>query len=231
MKTKRHRASGAFTLIEALVVIALIVILIGMIDVPSANVRAKAQRISCVNNLKQIGLGWRLFSDDNEKRFPGIIEQTGTDSIPFDIVRRFMIASNEIGSPKVLVCPGDKEKAPVSDWSSFGKQNSTHPNISFFYNQDANQLSPQSMLAGDRSLMPTEGTTIPKGVPGVVTLTLNTSNYHALDWDPKKMHQGAGNIALADGSVQQCNRDNVRKLAGGYLEGTTNQMRLFYPGY
>ena len=175
-----------------LVVLIVIGLLTALLLPAIAKAKARAQRISCVCSLKQIGLSYRHWALDHTNAYPmaistnfgGTLEHVATG----EVWPHFQVMSNELNTPVILVCPSDRGRFRVKRFGS----NLSNRNVSYFVALNADDATPQMFLAGDRNLV--GGTMLPNQI-----LLLTTND--AVRWS-QAMHKNQGNVAMVDGSVQ-----------------------------
>jgi len=217
----RSRFNRAFTLLELLCVIAVIAILAALLLPALSEAKARARRIQCVSHLRQLGIGFQSFAHDHNSRFPmsvpaaagGALEFVQNASNPrgefYFAFRQFQTLSNELVSPKLLVCPADNRLAATN---FFGLHNE---NVSYFVGVDADYSQPNSLLSGDRNLT--------NGFGGRATI-LRLGPLSSLRWTAE-LHRFKGNLLYADGSVLERNTPGLMD-AGRWSPATA---QLFLP--
>ena len=232
----RKSKPAAFTLIELLVVIAIIAILASLLLPALARAKARAQRISCTSNLKQVGLANRLFSNDHGDKFPFNTFTSDGGSVGGNnsadltdptksgtAVEIFRCLSNELVTPKVLACNSDSSKSKATDFlnnntTSFGKGAQDNSTLSYGAGVTADEGKPQTILSADRNIT---------GGPGSPVLIDRSAVGSVEVWD-NTIHVRAGNLGLGDGSVQQVTDKGLQKQVDNGVDGG-GRVRVIYP--
>jgi prepilin-type processing-associated H-X9-DG protein len=187
------RTPRGFTVPELLIVVFSLAVFAFLL-VPVTFRRHTHCRINCVNNLKQVGLSFRTFALDNNDKFPMRLSVTNGGTLELVssgwVYPHFQVMSNELSTPRVLICPEDKFHTNAANFGS-GFRNQ---NISYFVGPDSVDTQPQMLLSGDSDLL-VAGQTLKRGLAEIWT---NSS----VAWSTNR-HVKRGNLGFADGSVQQ----------------------------
>jgi hypothetical protein len=201
LQTIKYTKSSGSAFVDVVVVIATIALAASVILPRLARPRARGHPITCVNNLKQIGLSMRMWSNEHEDKFPWRVPEKDGGTLEHatseDVFRHFLAITNELNSPKVLVCPHDKKRTRVGTFAGFSNNN-----VSYFVGLDADETKPNTILSGDRSIS-TNGI-LSKGL-------LVLSNAAGVTW-AKGIHTNSGHIGFGDGSAQQISTADLKKV-------------------
>jgi competence protein ComGC len=186
-----HR-NRALTKIEVVVIVAILAILAALFLPALAAAKRKSSRIGCTGNLKQVGIAFRLWEGDNGDKYPMAVSVTNGGAMELlatgNVAACFQVMSNELSTPKILLCPEDTKRTAATNFST----GFSDANISYFVSPDAVETYPQMILDGDDNLL-VDGKPVQ---PGILSFWTNQT----IAWT-KDRHHGVGNIGMADGSV------------------------------
>ncbi len=172
----------------------IIAILISLLMPAIMKAKSKGFQTFCSNNLKGVGLGLISYAESNDGRFPQQVPapQGGCAPIPANTfqpggliardIRPFIIASNNLGSTKILICPRDRDlRGP----SSFAQVRGT--NVSYFTAVRPRRNNHNTILSGDNNIawLPSGGSPI---------------GYRPF-WSTNR-HDDSGNLVFSDGRVE-----------------------------
>ena len=206
-----------FTFGELLTCLAVCALLLAIVLPALAHDRARASRIQCLNNLRQIGVGMALWGDDHGGEPPHhvLFSEGGSRRHPLseNAWVHFSYISNDLVSPKVLLCPSDTG-VPASDFSGSPTEGYLHPNfrnratsyfLAFTYYADDYRIQ-----SGDRNIY-SQGAKSSSYFNTSAFVTMNPLNPE-FRWMPG-LHGDSGNLLFTDGQVEQADTARLRSAA------------------
>ena len=195
--SQKHNA--AMTLFEVGVVVAVVLIL--AVIFLSRTASSYSPEAVCIMNLKQVGLSFKLWADDNSDIYPMGISVTNGGSMELgatgNVLATFLVMSNELSTPRILFCPADMRRVSAVNFYA----GVTGSNVSYFVSADmTNDANPQMIVTGDSDWM-LGGKNLK---PGLISLWTNDP----VAWGNR--HPNSEHLGLADGSVQTVTTANLR---------------------
>lgn len=203
-----NKRNHALTLVEVLVVIVVLAILavifLGatIVILPNGHKEDVNFHVICVNNLKEIGVAYRIWQGDHGDKYP--VQVSVTNGGAMELAKKgiayvnFQVMSNELNTPKNLICPSDINRFIATNFTT----DFNNSNVSYLVGVDAAADYPQRILSGDDNFDI-------GGVP-VKSGLLEFSTNAPISWTAAR-HKFRGNICLADGSVHQMNTNELQQ--------------------
>jgi len=202
----------AITLFEVIVVIVVVIFLALLVLAIPCHPYSKhaAQKLSCMSNLKQVGMSYGVWAGDNHDTFPMLVSVTNGGAMEMteigNAVPPFQVMSNELSTTKILWCPADGDRIWATNFSAV-----TSSNLSYFVGVDVTNGDNSNLILCGYCNLETGSIVDSRSVkPGLVSVTTND----LVTWQTSR-HIKCGNLVLADGSVQATTRLGLRSYVAG----------------
>jgi len=224
-------STKAFTRIELAASVVALALLGGLAAPILATTRSDSERAGCMNNLRQIGRGMRVWASDHQERISwrtplsegGTLPDTGIK--PGAAWYEFSFHSNEIVSPKILACPADPQALVAPTWDLFKSNTFRSSAVSYSIGLEVFPESPHSVVAFDRNIKPDAYGATPCSArvidAGVIALPPNTT----VGWT-NNVHGMAGHVLLNDGSAILTDSASFRKIVSEQSEDLQQSMHF-----
>lgn len=190
---RSNRRNAGLTLVDVLVIVIVLAVSIAVLVPALAPPQRLAQKINCTNNLKQIGLSFRIWEGDNNDQYPMSVSITNGGAMELAASGQaapvFQVMSNELSTPKLLVCPDDRDHEYATNFTT----DFSARKLSYFAGLDATEKAPQTLLSGDDNFE-IGGKPVQSGLQALSTNRMFT-------WS-RARHKHNGNLLFGDGSVQ-----------------------------
>ena len=208
LRVSNHK-TAALTRVEVVVVILVVAVLILFLLKKSESdfraARLYTANIYCINNLKQVGLAFNSWANEHAQKYPTEVSTVEGGAMEMakdgNATAIFEVMTNELVSPKILICPADTGKNLATNFNA----GLTAKNISYFVGLDAKtNYCPQTcaFLSGDDNFAIGN---VPVG-SGLLAFSSNAP----ITWTDTR-HRLNGRIVFSDGSVL-CSSANHERL-------------------
>ena len=182
----------------------IIAILVSLLMPAIMKAKMKGLQTYCASNLRGVGLGLINYAESHDGNFPQQIPLRNGGMLPFltnsiapggmiaNDVRPFLLASNALGNSKILLCPMDRDKKPLLNFSQV-KSNT----VSFFTSVKPRRSSHETLISGDNHINFQQSAASPIGYRPV--------------WSTNR-HDVYGNLVFADGHGESVSSTNLSKV-------------------
>jgi len=204
--------SAGFTFVELLLVLVVLALLLAVVLPALAHTKPRVQRVNCVSNLARVGEAFNTWAGDHGERYSMQVNYadggprehpSGLQNNPYF---QFAWISNQLVTPRILVCPSDGSRRTASNWGFGASGGFLHPN---FQNLALSYIlahpfpeNGRGVLSGDRNISP--GTVV--GGCSYFVPALAGAN----GWG-NSIHAATGNLLFNDGSVEQTDDAALRR--------------------
>jgi len=196
-----------FTLLELLFCVLGTALLLAPAISLLANNRSESQRTICFNNLKQIGRAFQIWANDHNDANPTWVPPSGGGlqgtALAGNAWYQFTAISNQLGSPKLLVCPADSYATKIAD--GWGNLPNGFLNVQYRGNALSYALflhgspqDPRSILCSDNNFHASGANmTCSSGINNAIGLYSTDPN---VGWT-NAVHRTSGHLLFNDGSA------------------------------